>query len=261
MDVNGDGRLDKTAWAGGQDGVLVWDKLGDGKVHDNSQYAFSQYGKAGSTDLQGLAEAFDTNHDGMFDAQDVKFAEFKVWQDMDQDGVSDVGELRSLVDWGITSIHLISDGVSSAPAAGVFEAGQAIATTSHGTHLLVADAAFAYSAMDYSIDGGQLSLQGSQMNLHLSSVVSQHGAIDHVDLSGLGANTLQISSQDVLSGSSSGRLRVTGNADDTVQLDANAWTDSGFVVYDSGHSYAVFNANQDVAAQLLLDKQLLCHVL
>jgi hypothetical protein len=54
---------------------------------------------------------------------------------------------------------------------------------------------------------------------------------------------------------------VTGNADDTVQLDANAWTNSGRVVFENGHSYAVFNANQDVAAQLLLDQQLLCHVL
>jgi hypothetical protein len=261
--------------------VLVWDKYADGLVHDNSQYAFAQYGgqtsadsgsepllakdsaagAASHTDLDGLRAGFDSNHDGVFDVQDAKFAEFKVWQDLDQDGVSDAGEVRSLVDWGISSINLLSDGVVRAPAEGVVEAGQTLAMAADGTSVLVADAAFAYSAMDYRIGGGQLSLQGSQMKLHLSSVVSQHGAIDHVDLNGSGANTLQISLQDVLLGSASCRLRVTGNADDTVQLDTNAWTNSGRVVFENGHSYAVFNANQDVAAQLLLDQQLLCHVL
>jgi hypothetical protein len=271
MDVNGDGLLDVTKWAGAQDGVLVWDKFADGLVHDNSQYAFAQYattyrmdalGQARSaTDLEGLADAFDSNRDGVFDAQDAQFAEFKVWQDANQNGVSDAGEVRSLVDWGISSINLLSDGVARTPAAGVIEAGQTLAMAADGTSVLVADAAFAYSAMDYRIGGGELSLQGSQMKLHLSSLVSQHGAIDHVDLNGSGANTLQISLQDVLLGSASGRLRVTGNADDNVQLDANAWTNSGRVVFENGHRYAVFNANQDVAAQLLLDKQLLCHVL
>lgn len=111
MDVNGDGRLDLTAWAGAQDGVLIWDKYADGLLHDNSQYPFAQYataygngfdaqGKA-PTDLSGLAEAFDTNLDGLLNAQDAQFAEFMVWQDANQNGVSDAGEVRSLADWGI----------------------------------------------------------------------------------------------------------------------------------------------------------------
>jgi hypothetical protein len=43
MDVNGDGQLDATRWAGAQDGVLVWDKYHDGQVHDHTQFAFAQY--------------------------------------------------------------------------------------------------------------------------------------------------------------------------------------------------------------------------
>jgi hypothetical protein len=154
MDVNGDGQLDITKWAGAQDGVLIWDKYMDGLVHDNSQYAFAQYattyangldaqGKA-PTDLSGLAEAFDSNRNGVFDAQDTQFAEFKVWQDANQNGVSDAGEVRSLTDWGIASINLVSDGVVRTPAAGVTEAGRTMATTTDGQSLLVADAAFAY---------------------------------------------------------------------------------------------------------------------
>jgi hypothetical protein len=154
MDVNGDGQLDLTAWAGAQDGVLVWDKYRDSLVHDNSQYAFAQYattyangldanGKA-PTDLSGLAEAFDSNRDGVFDAQDAQFDEFKVWQDANQNGVSDAGEVRSLADWGVASINLVSDGVVRTPAEGVTEAGRTMATTTDGQSMLVADAAFAY---------------------------------------------------------------------------------------------------------------------
>jgi hypothetical protein len=155
MDVNGDRILDTTQWAGAQDGVLVWDKFADGLVHDNSQYAFGQYATTFSvdaqgfarlaSDLEGLSDGFDTNKDGVFDAADEKFAEFKVWQDADQDGVSDAGEVRSLADVGITQINLVSDGVQRTPAAGVTEAGRSTANLADGSTMLVADAAFAYS--------------------------------------------------------------------------------------------------------------------
>ena len=145
MDVNSDGVMDNTLWAGKQDGVLVWDKYHDGQVHNHSQYAFTLYG--GSTDLEGLAAGFDTNHDGVFNAQDAKFAEFKVWQDANQNGVSDAGEVRSLADWGIASINLSSDGVVRAPAVGVQEAGRSTAQLAEGGQMLVADAAFAFQTV------------------------------------------------------------------------------------------------------------------
>ena len=147
MDVNNDGQLDQTAWAGRQDGVLVWDKYADGLVHDNSQYAFSQYGTADATDLQGLAAAFDSNRDGVFNAQDAKFGEFKVWQDGNGNGASDAGEVRSLAEVGIEAIQLSSDGVVRAPAVGVQEAGRSTAQLADGGEMLVADAAFAYAAV------------------------------------------------------------------------------------------------------------------
>jgi hypothetical protein len=156
MDVNGDGQLDDTAWAGAQDGVLVWDKYHDSQVHDNSQYAFAQYATqphtdaAGNvraaTDLEGLADAFDTNFDGEFDARDALFNQFKVWQDANQNGVSDAGEVHTLAEAGIRSIHLTSDGVARTPVAGVHEAGQTTATATDGSSVLVADVAFEYTS-------------------------------------------------------------------------------------------------------------------
>jgi hypothetical protein len=148
MDVNNDGQLDQTAWAAAQDGVLVWDKYMDGAVHHNSQYAFAQYaGFAGATDLQGLAEAFDNNADGLFSSLDAMYSQFAVWQDLDQDGVSDEGEVRSLADWGVVAINRVSDGVVQAPAVGVQEAGRSTAQMAYGSEMVVADAAFAYAAV------------------------------------------------------------------------------------------------------------------
>ena len=157
MDVDGDGNLDQTAWAGAQDGVLVWDKYADGLVRDSSQYAFTQYG--GNTDLEGLAIGFDSNGDDRFNALDAKFGEFKVWQDADQDGVSDAGEVRSLAGWGLTEINLTSDGVVRTPAPGVKEAGQTTATATDGTSVLVGDVAFAYSNLAYSAHQGWINQQ------------------------------------------------------------------------------------------------------
>jgi hypothetical protein len=260
MDVNGDGHLDQTAWAGANDGVLVWDKLGDSKVHDSSQYAFSQYGAAGSTDLQGLAAGFDTTRDGVFNAADAKFGEFKVWQDANQNGVSDAGEVRTLADLGIESIKLTSDGVVRTPAQGVTEAGQTTATATDGSSVLVSDAVFAYSSLAYSMNGDQLNLLGAEMKLDLSSIVATHHNVTEVDLSGTGANTLKLNLSEVLSlpiTKGVYQLTLTGDANDTVGLDIANWTNTGTTVTENGHSYALYNATNFTAAQLLIDQHML----
>ena len=164
MDVNSDGQMDLTAWAAPEDGVLVWDKQGDGLVHNNSQYALAQYaGFAGATDLQGLAAAFDSNGDGTLSSLDALYSQFAVWQDLDQDGESDAGEVRSLADLGIAAIDLSSDAVVQAPAVGVQEAGRSTAQLADGGEMVVADAAFAYQAVP------QLDLAGFVAQTHIDT--------------------------------------------------------------------------------------------
>eukprot|EP01031_Cornospumella_fuschlensis_P024979 gene24979-30177_t len=275
MDVNGDGHLDRTAWAGAQDGVLVWDKLADGLVHNNSQYAFAQYattyrfdalGNArAATDLEGLADTFDTNHDGLFNAADAKFAEFKVWQDANQNGVSDAGEVHSLNDLGLASIHLISDGVVRTPFAGVTEAGQTTATATDGSSVLVSDAGFAYSALAYSAEtvsglGAHIDLLGTNMQLDLSSFVAMHTPVAAVDLSGTGANTLKLTLHDVMAIAPSNgvhTLKLTGDADDAVHLVAHEWRNTGTTVTEDHHTYTVYSAHNNGSAQLLIDQAML----
>ena len=274
MDVNGDGVMDSTPWAGAQDGVLVWDKFADGMVHNNSQYAFTQYG--GNTDLQGLAAAFDTNHDGQFNAQDAKFGEFMVWQDANQNGVSDAGEVRSLADLGLTEIKLTSDNVVRTPADGVTEYGQTTATAADGTQVLVADVGFEYTSLGYSMGSdsaglGTLKLaDGAALNLAQVGKQSSH-AVAVVDLlSDSAANALTLSLQDVLdlsggnlfnsgtsnststSATSAKQLAVLGDAQDTLHIGIG-WTNSGTVVNYNGHDLVVYNSYTS-AVQLLIEQ-------
>jgi len=106
FDMNGDGLGDRTGWVGADDGLLVLDRNGDGVIGSGNEISFIDDLPGAQSDLEGLA-AFDTNANGAFDVGDERFAEFKVWQDANQDGVSQSEELKSLADRGIVAIDLL----------------------------------------------------------------------------------------------------------------------------------------------------------
>ena len=107
-DINGDGYRERMAWASADDGFLAYDKDGDGVISAHDELSFVSYVEGAETDLEGLAH-FDTNGNGKLDSGDADWSKFRVWQDLDQDGVSDAGELRTLDEAGITEISLTSD--------------------------------------------------------------------------------------------------------------------------------------------------------
>jgi hypothetical protein len=90
---------------------------GDGRIDQAKEVVLSLWGDAGMTDLEALAKArdangqlmFDTNGDGKLTAADASWREFRVWQDADQDGVTDAGELKTLDQMGFTEIGLTYD--------------------------------------------------------------------------------------------------------------------------------------------------------
>jgi hypothetical protein len=268
MDVNGDGYMDLTKWAGSQDGVLVWDKFADGLVHDNSQYAFAQYAThyrldalantRNSTDLEGLADAFDSNHDGKFNASDAQFGEFKVWQDVNQNGVSDEGEVRSLADCDISEINLTSDGVQRTPTEGVVEAGRTTATATDGSQVLVADVGFEYRTLDTQVDVCKLNLLGNEMNFDLLSAVALHCKVTEVNATGTVEHHLQLSLENVLQSASSLSLIISDDAGGStnVQLQTD-WSDTCAQVTQDGRTYASHNVNESTNAQLLIDQAIL----
>ena len=52
----------------------------------------------------GTFASFDTNNDGVINSSDADYNDLQVWEDLNQDGVLDSGEMQTLAQAGITSI-------------------------------------------------------------------------------------------------------------------------------------------------------------
>jgi Ca2+-binding RTX toxin-like protein len=103
--VKADAAPTVTGWAGADDAFLALDRDGDGVITNGTEISFIDDLPGAVSDLEGLA-AFDTDADGSLDAGDARFEEFLVWQDRNQDGVSQAEELSSLSQREIESIRL-----------------------------------------------------------------------------------------------------------------------------------------------------------
>lgn len=101
FEFDSDGFAEHTGWAGPQDGFLVRDTNGNGEIDDITE----MFGNRTVGGFDMLAD-FDSNSDGAITAADANFAALRVWRDLDQDGVTDAGELQTLDALGIVSISL-----------------------------------------------------------------------------------------------------------------------------------------------------------
>jgi len=144
-----------TAWVAPDDGMLVIDANNSGTVDETREYVFTEWSETAETDLQAVAEVFDTNQDGVLDAQDEQWDQFAIWQDADSDGVTDEGELVPLSELGIESISLTynEDSESGTAADGdVVIHGQSTVTFTDGSTTIAEDASFVVSAGDVLSD-------------------------------------------------------------------------------------------------------------
>ena len=174
----GEGQV-STAWVHGDDGLLAH------QTADGLDIVFTDDAEGATSDLDGLARAYDSNGDGVFDAADTAFAEFGVWQDANSDGIADEGEFVSLTDAGIVSISLTSDGVAYSAAGGDVEVlGTAEITFADGSTGDAADATFAIDAvMDAMLsmgDDGEFGANTADMPLVAETVADalSDGAMD-----------------------------------------------------------------------------------
>ncbi|MBI1208911.1 MAG: hypothetical protein GC191_16695 [Azospirillum sp.] len=116
FDIDGDLYAERTALAGSDDGMLARDLDGNGRIDD----ARELFG-IGRTPGFSVLETLDGNLDGRVDADDDGLADFNgdgvansadsfdqllVWQDANENGVTDEGELLSVTARGITGISL-----------------------------------------------------------------------------------------------------------------------------------------------------------
>ena len=109
FDHDGDGVATATGWVDKSDGLLVRDVNGDGKINDGSELFGDNTrldnGELATSGMEALAD-LDDNGDGVIDANDKAFAQLKVWQDKNGDGISSDDELMSLAELGIEKIDL-----------------------------------------------------------------------------------------------------------------------------------------------------------
>lgn len=143
FDFDNDGIAEKTAWT--QDAILFFDENDDKTITHAREIAFSQYTDADDTDLEALAAAFDSNHDGVLDANDRHFEHFKLWKDFNANGVVDSDELQTLAESDIAAIGLVSDGRQQVQADGSIIFGESSYTTTDGSTGSVTDVMFRYS--------------------------------------------------------------------------------------------------------------------
>ena len=104
FDIDADGYAENVSWT--TDGILTVDLNGDGTINDITEI-FSEYFNDGSANsgLEALI-AYDSNGNGIISDNDTQYNQILVWQDLNQNGISEPEELKTLAEHGITSINL-----------------------------------------------------------------------------------------------------------------------------------------------------------
>ncbi len=174
-DIDVDGMREASGWIGAGSGLLAIDLDSNGKIDDHSELFGDQNGSA-ANGFQALA-AYDSNSDGVIDANDDQFADLLIWMDANGDGLTDAGELFTLTSLDITSINLNYSSVNYTLNDNVIRQ-QSTFTMNGQTHDIV-DAWFTYDntntsyAGEYDLDVRALILPaqrgyGEMADLHIA---------------------------------------------------------------------------------------------
>jgi hypothetical protein len=121
FDHNADGLKTGTGWLKPDDGFLVLDRNGNGTIDSGRElFGVDTLLTAGITAADGFTALadLDTNSDHVFNSSDAQFANVRVWRDLNQDGVSQAGELFTLASLGITAIDLAAHTATKTLAGG-----------------------------------------------------------------------------------------------------------------------------------------------
>lgn len=113
FDLEGEGIKNRTGWVQPQDALLCIDRDGDGKIGDGRElfgdfsWGYELETKVRRRFANGFAALaqYDYNKDGQIDVNDPAFTYIKLWQDKNQNGISESEELKP-VSSAVTSISL-----------------------------------------------------------------------------------------------------------------------------------------------------------
>jgi len=146
FDHNADGIRTGTGWVKADDAWLVLDRNGNGTIDSGRElfgvdtvintigdaYDANAQVQMASSGFEALG-VLDSNADGAFNASDAEFVNVRLWQDLNQDGVSQSGELFTLAQKGIASIGLTPTTGTTNLGNGNTVTGQATVTRTNGT--------------------------------------------------------------------------------------------------------------------------------
>ncbi len=137
FDMRNTGTAINTGWLSGEDAFLAIDNNGDGLISSRAELF------GGATVGAGFAklESFDSNGDGLVNEADDMFTEIRLWQDSNENGFTDEGELTSLTSAGITDLSTDYTNVFSADAQGNVH-GEHSTAKRHGSTIDMVDVYF-----------------------------------------------------------------------------------------------------------------------
>ncbi|MBK7897916.1 MAG: hypothetical protein IPJ99_00315 [Betaproteobacteria bacterium] len=121
FDHDGDGLKTGTGWVKADDGLLVLDRNANGTIDTGAELfgvdTLLANGQKAANGFAALAD-LDLNHDGVFNSSDAAYTQVHLWQDANQDGISQTAELKTLAALGITAINLNPTAANQALAGG-----------------------------------------------------------------------------------------------------------------------------------------------
>jgi hypothetical protein len=135
FDHNADGIKTGTGWVKADDAWLALDRDGNGLIDSGRELFGADTVLSGTvgvdavyatTGFQAL-KTLDANNDNVFDASDAAFTQVRIWQDTNQDGISQSTELFTLAQKGIASISLNATGTVTNLGNGNVVSGTALA--------------------------------------------------------------------------------------------------------------------------------------
>ena len=130
-----------TGWLSGEDALLAVDNNGNGKIDDRSELFGGDVG-------EGFAKlgTFDSNDDGLVNADDTDFGLLQVWQDANENGVTDANELVSLESTSIAALNTDYTNVFEMDAQGNIHGETSSATLTDGSNIDMVDVYFQVQA-------------------------------------------------------------------------------------------------------------------
>ena len=255
FDVNNDGVKERTGWIARNDGLLVRDLNGDGKINNGGELfgegTLLGKGRHASDGYEALA-VMDMNFDRVINQFDQGFGSLKIWQDTNGNGISDKGELKSLADAGIAELSLAAKastkmdngnliglmGSYTAADGSVHTMGDVwFSTDQSGNHTFDLDG-LVEKVTKASTESIQLSTNGGKakhLDLRLADIFSS----GNDELAGLAANHV---------------VNIDGHAGDSVTLVGGGWSYQGdttvsadtYMVYVNNHTQVMINDKVNV---------------